>query len=1043
MVLPDLTTLQSNLGERFSLINQIEGSGLDACNDIGEPHLFSVSPYYNNYEFMNFLTEKLNSFIVYSLNCQSLNAKYDTLKIHIDNYNSLHDCEISAICLQETWLTEESDLRLLQLEGYNLIHLGKSCSAHSGLVIYLNKNYQYEIMMVKNNSEVWDGLFIKISISQNLVQQKSIILGNLYRPPRTSAQNINTFVNELDECLEVLSPYGNVYLTGDFNLDLLNFKRNNNINLFFEYMISNNYFPLITQPTRLNERGGTLIDNIFVKQSSNYSTLSSGIIMTKISDHQPYFVAIDQLRHNQPKFKYIKVVSSDSTSYANFKEELNSIYITEKLNQAQSSTANESYNNFHEIISVLISKHFKIKLVKFRKYRHKKSKWMTEGILRSVKFKDNLYVNLKATTTDDPTYQAKLTNFKTYSKILKQSIKLAKKNYFDNCFSKYKSDIKNTWSTINNILNKKNSGQDFPSHFDICGVNVSNDLIICNEFNKYFVNIGPQLADKIRQIKGRSFKDYLKKPSKTNFRFQPVTPDTIIKVIDSLKPKTSQGFDRISNKLLKFIKSEVSGPLSNIFNQCVHEGSFPILLKKAKIIPVYKQNEKSLFTNYRPISILSSVSKVFERIIYNQLYEYLARSKIFYKGQCGFRKHHSTEHATLELVDRVTKAMDKNQLPLNIYLDLSKAFDTLDHGILSYKLDYYGIKGQSLELLNDYLSNRTQQVVYNDTISHPLTLKCGVPQGSILGPLLFIIYMNDIVKASTYFYPILYADDTTLCATLNFSWKKKCNRKINNKLTAIGNWLRLNKLSLNVNKTKAMLFFTSQRSINYPNLFLYNKKIDFVKNFKFLGIVLHENLKWKAHTNMISKKISKTLGIMKKLKRTIPSNALLNIYNALIAPHLNYGIIIWGRESNDLWKLQKAAVRTITNSRYNAHANPLFVKLKILNLDDLCALHELKFCYKYENNLLPEYFKKHMLPRNSRITSDVTRQYNTFRLSSVRHEFAKRSIYFRFPKVFNDMDDSIKEKMYTHSIDGFKNYVKKIFLNSYDINCITENCPSC
>ena len=303
--------------------------------------------------------------------------------------------------------------------------------------------------------------------------------------------------------------------------------------------------------------------------------------------------------------------------------------------------------------------------------------------------------------------------------------------------------------------------------------------------------------------------------------------------------------------------------------------------------------------------------------------------------------------------------------------------------------------------------------------------------------------MNDIVKASTYFYPILYADDTTLCATLNFSWKKKSNRKINNKLTAIGNWLRLNKLSLNVNKTKAMLFFTSQRSINYPNLFLYNKKIDFVKNFKFLGIVLHENLKWKAHTNMISKKISKTLGIMKKLKRTIPSNALLNIYNALIAPHLNYGIIIWGRESNDLWKLQKAAVRTITNSRYNAHANPLFVKLKILNLDDLCALHELKFCYKYENKLLPEYFKKHMLPRNARITSDVTRQYNTFRLSSVSHEFAKRSIYFRFPKVFNDMDDSIKEKMYTHSIDGFKNYVKKFFLNSYDTNCITENCPSC
>lgn len=194
---------------------------------------------------------------------------------------------------------------------------------------------------------------------------------------------------------------------------------------------------------------------------------------------------------------------------------------------------------------------------------------------------------------------------------------------------------------------------------------------------------------------------------------------------------------------------------------------------------------------------------------------------------------------------------------------------------------------------------------------------------------------------------------------------------------------------------------------------------------------------------MITKKIAKTIGIMRKIKQFVPDKALLNIYNALIGPYLNYGISIWGHNSNRILKLQKNAVRIITKSKYNAHTNPHFKKLCILKIHDLCALHDLKFCYKFENKMLPEYFLLDMLQRNTYIYNQNVRRNNTYRLPAVSHEFARFSMYYKFPKIFNEMNEIIKTKIYTHSINGFKNYVKQYFLNLYNINCVLNNCYIC
>lgn len=533
-----------------------------------------------------------------------------------------------------------------------------------------------------------------------------------------------------------------------------------------------------------------------------------------------------------------------------------------------------------------------------------------------------------------------------------------------------------------------------------------------------------------------------------SFSFSLIDESYTIKIIDSLKPKSSYGSDFISNKLLKYLKIELSKPITKIINQCFQSGSFPDKLKIAKVIPLYKKKDDTLLENYRPVSVLSSVSKVFERTIYNQIYQYFSDHNLFYKSQYGFRRNHSTEFATIELIDNIISEMDNKEVPLNIYLDLSKAFDTLDHSILLTKLKHYGINGIAHDLVRSYLTNRFQYIEFNNTQSKLLPIKTGVPQGSILGPLLFIIYVNDLSNVSNIFYPIIYADDTTLITTLKtiklYNNSSNIDTVLNNELCKISNWLKLNKLSLNCEKTKAMIFHTPQRIITYPKIQVNGHNIEFVREFNFLGIIIDEHLSWKPHTTSLSNKLSKTVGIMSRLKNFLPSEALLNIYNSLIVSHLNYGIFLWGERLGQLTKLQKKAVRIISKSKYNAHTSGLFRNLKVIKLDDINTIHNFKICYKLYNSLLPESLST-IIFSNEHQTRYATRRRDqqNLPLQFVKHDFAKQSFRYRIPIIFNNMNDSIRSKIFSHSFIGYKIYIKKFFINSYSVECNIVNCYIC
>ena len=303
---------------------------------------------------------------------------------------------------------------------------------------------------------------------------------------------------------------------------------------------------------------------------------------------------------------------------------------------------------------------------------------------------------------------------------------------------------------------------------------------------------------------------------------------------------------------------------------------------------------------------------------------------IFYDSQYGFMAGHSTELALIELIDRITQDIYKGKIPISIFLDLSKAFDTLDHVILLQKLNYYGIKSVELNLFNDYLQNRTQYISYDKTNSNVSYIHW-CTSISILGPLLFIIYINDLCNASKLFKMIIYADDTTLYSTLDLDvFGNYMSKNLNIELTKVADWLKFNKLSINIRKSKFMVFHMPQKQVNIPNIEIENIKKEFADEFNFLGLTIHKHLKWDSHINKIASKILNIIGIMYRLKHMVPSEILLTIYNGLIKLHILDGLKCWGFNQERILKLQKKAMRIICSSGYLSHSEPLFKKLSVL-----------------------------------------------------------------------------------------------------------------
>ena len=571
---------------------------------------------------------------------------------------------------------------------------------------------------------------------------------------------------------------------------------------------------------------------------------------------------------------------------------------------------NNNYNIFEDKLTKAIQKHTIEKQIKFNKFKHKKNPWMSEGLLKSIRFRDKMHLKLKSQGQTAEQYADLKTNIKTYNRIIKRLIRKLKRQYMTTRFEQCKSNIKKTWNILNEVLGRAKRDTTSES-FIIDQHKISDPKLIANHFNNFFINIG----NSDTHTDNDGFNKYLGHEQSHNFKFDTITNNETIRIITNIKSKHSCGHDSISTALLKQIKTEVSPSITLIINQCLTTGIFPNKLKIAKVVPVFKKGDNELLNNYRPISVLPSISKIFETVIYNQLYDYLQEHHVITNSQYGFRKKHSTEYTAIELVDRIMEKLDRNKVPFNIYIDLSKAFDMIDHNILLFKLHHYGIRNGALNLLKNYFTGRKQYCHFKNNDSSLLNIHKGVPQGSILGPLLFILYINDFIYSSDRFEFLMYADDTTLFSTYdkfeNIDDKtiETIQTNINKELFLIVSWLHCNKLLINTTKTKMTIFHTPHREVIYPKIKINNTSVEIVGEFKFLGIFIDKHLKWSTHIEFIANKISKYIGVINRLKHTLPPRILLTLYNTLILPHLNYGLVLWGPGAD--WTVGKSVIYRI------------------------------------------------------------------------------------------------------------------------------------
>ena len=531
---------------------------------------------------------------------------------------------------------------------------------------------------------------------------------------------------------------------------------------------------------------------------------------------------------------------------------------------------------------------------------------------------------------------------------------------------------KKTWSVINELRGKRKNT--IKPQFIINNERITNRRIISNEFNKYFVNLASKMNDSISET-GMSgtetpvpFTDFLPKSICNSIFLSDCTSDEISKIIANFENGKSSD---IPIKIVKSSSHLISPILANHFNSLMKAGQFPNELKIGKITPVFKKDNDELLENYRPVSTLPIFGKIFEKVIYERLYNFLISQQIINSNQFGFRKGHSTSHALNYSINHIQKATGSKEYILGIFIDLSKAFDTIDHKILLHKLEQYGIRGNAHALLKSYLTNRQQYTSVLGENSEKAYVQYGVPQGSILGPLLFLVYINDILNCSGLGIFILFADDTNIFVSAKT--KYDAYRKANLILRAVSNYMTANKLHVNTKKCCYMLFKPkcskneSKNCINdeIESLTLNGVEIVEVQKTKFLGVIIDNQLSWGPHLEYINKKLKCSIGLLCRIKNNLPTSLHKSIYHTLFESHLSYGITVWGGVSQNkllpIFKTQKKCMRilfgdtaayldkfkTCVRSRaYSSqllgpefyikeHSKPLFTKHEILTLHHL------------------------------------------------------------------------------------------------------------
>ena len=944
------------------------------------------------------------------INCRSVSKNFNSILDLLD----IAATSVTFIAVTETWLTPVTESNYV-IPNYHLVSQPRLNKPGGGVGIYILNDVEYILRKdLTFNYDFIECIFVELIQKNN----SNIIIGCVYRPPGTDMSMFNSTITDILQTID-LKKGKTVIIAGDFNIDLIKTDKHLPTSEFSDNMSTFSLLPVISLPTRVTEHTSTLIDNFFVNNIG--SVEGSAVVYHDVSDHFPIALKVNT-RCKRMKSLINKRRSFSNEKIAEFNVELSKPKIWENVIRAVNETndTNIVMTAFCDIYLSLFEKHFPEKCSRNKYKRTARQEWMTKGLINSCIKKAKLYKKFKKTGLKDDKVR-----YLTYLGMLKKLLRVAESNYYKDRFGAAAGDMRRTWSLLNTVLNKNNLRAKIDS-LNIEDKIVSDNQRISDHLNHYFSNIGENLAAAIPK-ENVHFNSYLTKNYPNSFVMNLTNPNEIINLVSEIKNKSSSGMDRIPTTIMKATIRSTAYPLSAIINHSILNACFPDVLKIARVCPLFKNGIKSESQNYRPISVLPSFSKIFEKVISCRLTNYLAKNDILTAAQFGFRKNHSCYMALLDLYDKISLAGDRDEFAIGIFIDLSKAFDTINHNILLRKLHYYGVRGIGYDWFASYLSNRKQYVDVNGYSSVLSNISCGVPQGSILGPLLFIIYINDITSTSNLLHYILFADDT------NLFYSSKCindlQSKVNEELRKLAIWFRANLLSLNVNKTNFIIFGGKHYPKNM-DINIDGNVLNRVECTKFLGVYIDSRLRWKDHITHVASKIAKSIGVINHCKFILPRPVLFLLYYTIIYPYLIYCNIVWGCAGITLLQklkiLQKRALRIITHSDRCAPSSKLFYDNNILKLGDIYILLRSQFMYKLKNHLLPYSCLKLVNVTKSR--PYCTRLNNYFEYISCHTVIRQNSITFDGPRLWDSLPLLIQNSLNIHL---FNRLLKSHLISGY------------
>eukprot|EP00745_Piridium_sociabile_P033008 TRINITY_DN5647_c0_g1_i9.p1 TRINITY_DN5647_c0_g1~~TRINITY_DN5647_c0_g1_i9.p1 ORF type:complete len:921 (+),score=13.12 TRINITY_DN5647_c0_g1_i9:226-2988(+) len=829
--------------------------------------------------------------------------------------------EFHLFCCAESRLTNHISDADVSIPGYNTVRLDPNLPKQTGLILYISQSVTYKRIYSFEKYCV-ESIWIEV----NLKKSKPLFVGFLYRNP----SELTDWFDRFSEMMEAVTLIGNEsILLGDFNIDLL--KSNNRWTQIYSNF---GLFQLVDTPTRITSSSKTLIDHIYVSSKQNILEVCSPLC--GCSDHSPVCLTWLKKGTKIPKPCH-KVITY--RSFTHFDKDLFLFDLAQSSlsNIYQFTDPDEAFEFWHRTFTEVYNKHapFKIKRVKHTP----KPPWYTDDIKEAANVRDTF---LRTKQFED---------FQKQRNKVTTMLRSSRKRYFRNLVHNGSNSNSNLiWKAIN-ILTKKGydkttsgikdvSADDLNYHF----ANISNTTVTNDRSHLNDLILLKNYCD------SRNITSDLDIPSMTVY--------DVYYYLTHLKQTGTRGLDDLDGKILKLSAPVITDSLTYLYNLCIDKCYFPNIFKRAKIIPLFKSGEKTCPSNYRPISIMSVLSKPLEKHVYKHLMSHISKHSLLHPGQSGFRENHSCHTTLTNLVDEWLININENKLTGALFVDFAKAFDVIDHSLLLRKLALYRLSVSAYTLIKSFLSNRQHCVLQNNVQSCFLTQNVGVPQGSVLGPLLFSLYINDLPLFITKGSCELFADDTSIHSC--HSDLNRLSITLQDNVNQLINWTELNHMSLNDKKTKLMLITSRQKRQNItfgmPPIHIGNKQIDEVDNHKVLGVTIDNNLSWSPHIDVLSKRVSQKVFQLSKIKKFLDVNARKQFYHSYIQSYIDYASTLYdlcsANSLKPLIRVHKRALKVVLLKSSSLTSRD-YISLDILPLTYKLEYNKAVMMYRIMNGLAP------------------------------------------------------------------------------------------